>query len=66
LGIDSAELLVGGGEDYELLFALTPKGAGLAPAALRKRLGVAVSQIGRVVPQAGIRGLPAISTGHHF
>jgi len=66
LGIDSAALLAGGGEDYELLFALAPKGAAIGPSALRKRLGVPVSRIGRVVPRAGIRGLPASSTGHHF
>jgi len=66
LGLDSAQLLVGGGEDYELLFALTPKSAVTDPAALRKRLGVPVSQIGRVVRQGGIRGLPPTAGGHHF
>ena len=66
LGLDSARLLAGGGEDYELLFALAPKSAVTDPVALRKRLGVPVSQIGRVVRQAGIRGLPPIRGGHHF
>ncbi len=66
LGLDSVELLTGGGEDYELLFALAPKSAVTDPVALRKRLGVPVSQIGRVVRPAGIRGLPPIRSGHHF
>lgn len=66
LGLDSAQLLAGGGEDYELLFALGPESAVTDPVALRKRLGVPVSQIGRVVGQAGIRGLPPICGGHHF
>lgn len=66
LGIDSDRLLVAGGEDYELLFALAPKGAVTAPGALRRRLGVPVSQIGRVVRQAGIRGFPESLVRHHF
>ncbi len=67
LGIDPASLLAGGGEDYELLFALAagrnPKG-GLE--ALEKRLGVRVSRIGRVVERPGIRGLPGTGLTHHF
>ncbi len=66
LGLDSAQLLTGGGEDYELLFALAPNGAVTDPRALQKRLGVSVSQIGRVVPHVGIRGLPASLARHHF
>jgi thiamine-monophosphate kinase len=66
LGLDPAELLVGGGEDYELLFGL-PESSSLAdPRLLTRRLGVAVHEIGRVVRTPGIRGLPTISGGHHF
>lgn len=66
LGLDPVELQAGGGEDYELLFALAPKSAVTDPVVLRKRLGVPVSPIGRVVRQAGIRGLPPIRGGHHY
>ena len=66
LGLDPVELQAGGGEDYELLFALAPKSAVTDPVVLRKRLGVPVSPIGRVVRQAGIRGLSPIRGGHHY
>jgi thiamine monophosphate kinase len=39
-------LALGGGEDYELLFTLRP--AGLPAKRLARRLGVAVTEIGRV------------------
>jgi thiamine monophosphate kinase len=66
LGLDAARLLVSGGEDYELLFGL-PASSSLADSRqLTRRLGVAVSEIGRVVRTPGIRGLPTISRGHHF
>ncbi|HKE12472.1 MAG TPA: thiamine-phosphate kinase, partial [Myxococcota bacterium] len=41
------------GEDYELLFTLRPGGFG--PRALSRRLGVQVTQIGRVTRGAGLR-----------
>jgi thiamine-monophosphate kinase len=66
LSLDPTELMVAGGEDYELLFALTPKTALMDPLALQKRLGVPVSRIGRVVGQPGIQGLPAKPRAHHF
>jgi len=66
LGVDPVELQSGGGEDYELLFALAPNAAVRGSTALEKRLGVPVSEIGRVVRRAGIRGIPATSSGHHF
>jgi thiamine-monophosphate kinase len=66
LSLDPVELLVAGGEDYELLFALAPKTALMGALALQKRLGVPVSRIGRVVRQSGIRGLPAHLREHHF
>ncbi len=43
---DDLALALGGGEDYELLFALR---AEKSPAELGRRLGVAVSRIGRIV-----------------
>ncbi len=66
LGVDPVRLLAGGGEDYELLFALAPNAAVTDPAVLVKRLGVPVSRIGIVVRQAGIRGIPPTSARHHF
>jgi thiamine-monophosphate kinase len=56
LGLDPLRLLVGGGEDYELLFTLRPRAP--APAVLSRRLGVPVSEIGRIVRRPGIHGLP--------
>ena len=40
------------GEDYELLFTLRP--GGLGPRALSRRLGVRVTQIGRITRRAGL------------
>lgn len=56
LELDAAALLAGGGEDYELLFALAAAVAD--PKRLAKRLGVRVSAIGQVAARPGIRGLP--------
>ena len=60
LGLDPDRLARTGGEDYELLFTLRPGAPGAA--ALARRLGVRVSEIGRVVrgrpgrrPEAGWR-----------
>jgi len=62
LGRDPLELLAGGGEDYELLFALAPSAA---PASeVGRRLGVPVSEIGRVSSRPGIRGLPRAGWRH--
>ncbi len=46
LGLDPERLALGGGEDYELLFTLRPGAPGPAP--LARRLGVRVSEIGRL------------------
>ncbi|MFP6654919.1 MAG: thiamine-phosphate kinase [Myxococcota bacterium] len=66
LGLDPIELMVGGGEDYELLFGVAGKSLDADPLRLTERLGVPVSEIGRVVSRPGLRGLPQISGGHHF
>lgn len=66
MGLDATQLIAAGGEDYELLFAVAASSALADPRILRERLGVRVSQIGRVVGRPGIRGLPKISAGHHF
>jgi thiamine-monophosphate kinase len=66
LGLDGALLQAAGGEDYELLFAMSPRSAILDPRALARRLGVPVARVGRVVGRPGIRGLGAIPTEHHF
>ncbi len=47
LRLDPARLVRGGGEDYELLFSLRPRGP--AVSVLSRRLGVPVTEIGRVV-----------------
>ncbi len=46
LGLDPSALALGGGDDYELLFALRPDGP--SAGALARRLGVRVSELGRV------------------
>ena len=63
LEMDPLGLSLGGGEDYELLFTLRPR----APlASLPGRLGVPVAEIGRVVAEPGIHGVPAAAGWQHF
>jgi thiamine monophosphate kinase len=65
LGLDPERLLLTGGEDYELLF--TVRGEALSAARLARRLGVEVSEIGRVVPAGTGRGLGSGRGGwRHF
>jgi thiamine-monophosphate kinase len=64
LGLDADWLALGGGEDYELLFAV--RGAAPSAAALSRRLGVAVSEIGRVVPAGAGTPRSAASGWRHF
>ena len=61
LGRDPTALALAGGDDYELLFALRPGGP--SAAALARRLGVRVSELGRVE-----RGAPPRARGgfDHF
>jgi len=64
--LDALRLALAGGEDYELLFTLRPGAP--AGASLRRRLGVRVTEIGRITRRPGLRGVPAsIGTGWvHF
>lgn len=55
LGQDPRRLALSGGEDYELLFTL--RAGGPSAAALARRLGLPVSEIGRIVRGRGLRGL---------
>jgi thiamine-monophosphate kinase len=48
LGLEPEPLVLAGGEDYELLFAV--RGPRPSVSQLRRRLGVEVAEIGRVVP----------------
>jgi thiamine-monophosphate kinase len=58
--LDPAATLLGGGEDYELLFTTRPGAP--SPAVLGRRLGVAVSEIGSIVAR-GLRIDGAAPTG---
>ena len=51
--LDPAALLLGGGEDYELLFTLRARAAGARE--LTRKLGVTVSEIGRLRARAGVQ-----------
>jgi len=66
LGLDPVQVLVGGGEDYELLFAFRSGRNESLEAMLGRRLGVAVRRIGEIRRQPGVLGLPPIGPGHHF
>jgi thiamine-monophosphate kinase len=54
LGVDPERLALAGGEDYELLFTLRPGAPGAA--ALGRKLGVRVAEIGVVTRGRGLRG----------
>ena len=67
LGLDPNRLCLAGGEDYELLFTLRPQAAGRNPtAALSRRLGVPVSELGRITRAPGISGVPDCGGWRHF
>jgi len=53
LGLDPLRTALTAGEDYELLFTLRPGGP--RPRALARRLGVPVTQIGRISRRPGLR-----------
>ena len=65
-GLTAERLVLAGGEDYELLFSVRPRGPGAA--ALARRLGLPVAEIGRL--EAGrprVHGVPAGALGwRHF
>jgi thiamine-monophosphate kinase len=64
---DPLRLALAGGEDYELLFSLRTRGPGVE--ALRRRLGVRVTEIGALERgrPGSLRGLPAGTSGwRHF
>ncbi|MBW2287303.1 MAG: thiamine-phosphate kinase [Deltaproteobacteria bacterium] len=64
LAIDPDRLLLEGGEDYELLFAV--RGATPSISTLRRRLGIEVSEIGRVVPAGAAAGDSVAPGWRHF
>jgi len=64
LGIDPEATLLETGGDYELLF--TVRGAKPSAASLSRRLGVPVSEIGRVVPAGSGVSAPAEGGWRHF
>ena len=63
-GADPEALARGGGEDYELLFTL-PAGS-FSTHQLTRRLGIRVTEIGRVVRRAPARPLPSTRGWRHF
>jgi len=66
-GFDPDQLALRSGEDYELLFTLrAPRGGTTSEARLRKRMGVAVTEIGRIVKGTEIVGLPSARTARGF
>jgi thiamine-monophosphate kinase len=64
LGLDPEPLVLAGGEDYELLF--TVRGSSPRTAALARRLGIEVAEIGRVVPAGTGRGAVSGAGWRHF
>jgi thiamine monophosphate kinase len=60
LGLDPGVAALAGGDDYELLFTVRPDGP--SAAALTRRLGVRVSELGRV--ERGSRHGPARGFEH--
>jgi thiamine-monophosphate kinase len=57
LGRDPLEFLLYGGEAYELLFTVAPERVEAAIKTVRQATGLTVTQIGRMLPEAGQRWL---------
>jgi thiamine-monophosphate kinase len=55
LGLDPERVVLGGGEDYELCFTVRPGAPGSA--ALARRFGLPVTEIGRIERRRGLRGV---------
>ncbi|MDE0909076.1 MAG: thiamine-phosphate kinase [Myxococcota bacterium] len=68
LGLDANNIALRAGEDYELLFTLRSLNGvrRQSEAALSKRLGVQVTEVGRVEKALGLRGLGASSSAGGF
>lgn len=67
LGLDPDPLCLVGGEDYELLFSMRAVGNSRATSrSLASRLGVAVTEIGLVTREKGIRGIPHLARAAHW
>jgi thiamine-monophosphate kinase len=66
LGLAAERLALAGGEDYELLFSVRPRGPGARE--LARRLGLPVAEIGRLeAGPARVHGVPAGVLGwRHF
>lgn len=60
LGLDPVRLALAGGEDYELCFTVRQGAPGAR--ALARRLGVRVTEIGRIEARCGLRGVSGRST----
>jgi thiamine-monophosphate kinase len=56
LALDPERLALSGGEDYELCFTVRRGAPGAS--ALARRLGVRVTEIGRIEARRGLRGVP--------
>jgi thiamine-monophosphate kinase len=67
LDLDPDRLCLAGGEDYELLFTLRQAAAArISLPELSRRLGVTVSEVGRIVREPGISGVPEGRGWRHF
>jgi thiamine-monophosphate kinase len=64
LGLDPADLALGGGEDYELLFTARPGAPGAE--VLARRLGVPVTEIGRIRRATRAAGAGSRRGWRHF
>jgi thiamine-monophosphate kinase len=67
VGLDPDRLVAAGGEDYELLFTLRAGSRTRgSEAALSRRLGVPVAEIGSITRGPGLEGLPRLRGWRHF